>query len=125
MSTLSRGVPKYPKSSQREGIEERSSKISELDNDSMCGQPSIASSFCGGATTEDNEIRGLYLDLSRPGEGRLGPPLPRVLPDPKALIRDEPLFEEEMKGVREKNGLALNLMQGIFLHPQGSSVSIA
>ncbi|KAG6896756.1 hypothetical protein C0992_006331 [Termitomyces sp. T32_za158] len=108
MSALSRGVDL--KSSQKDSGEELSSKIAEQDLDSMCGQASIASSFGGCATTEDHEIRGLYLDSSCPGKGRLGPPLPRVLPDPKALIRDEPLFEEETKEVREKNALAPKLM---------------
>ncbi|KAG6885124.1 hypothetical protein C0993_005702 [Termitomyces sp. T159_Od127] len=111
MSTLSHDVHKDSDPSQRKGKEELSSKKLEPDLDSMCGQASSASFFGGDATTEDNEIRGLYLDLSCPGEGRLGPPLPRVLPDPKALIRDEPLFEEETQGIREKNDLAPNLMQ--------------
>ncbi|KAG6899403.1 hypothetical protein C0995_006044 [Termitomyces sp. Mi166 len=112
MSTLSRKDPKDSSSNKREeDREEPSSKIQESDVDSMRGQASAASSLGGGAMTEeDNEIRGLYLDLSRPRERRLGPPLPRELPDPKALIRDEPLFEEETKGGEEKNSLTLKLM---------------
>ncbi|KAG5353703.1 hypothetical protein C0989_003129 [Termitomyces sp. Mn162] len=116
-SILSRGNPKGSKLGKREGREGRKHSSADIletatDIDSICGQVSAAPSLGGGTMTEeDNEIQGLYLDLSRSGERRLGPPLPRDLPDPKALIRDEPLFEEETKGVKENNALTLKLMK--------------
>ncbi|KAG6918221.1 hypothetical protein DXG01_015814 [Tephrocybe rancida] len=96
--------------------------VVEGEADSMLGQASTAPSIAFGHNLEgtsekeeDDDIRGLYQDLSRPGEKRLGPPLPRDLVDPKALIRNERLFEEETKPKggekgKKNDGLRLQLM---------------
>ncbi|KAG6840139.1 hypothetical protein C0991_008603 [Blastosporella zonata] len=84
----------------------------------MLGQASAVTSLgqCAEVSEED-DIRGLYQDLSRPGDEWLGPQRPRELMDLKALIRDEMLYKEEVKsngkgkGKGEKmEGLRLQLM---------------
>ncbi|GLB33412.1 hypothetical protein LshimejAT787_0102960 [Lyophyllum shimeji] len=83
----------------------------EADMVSLCGQASassisaleIAADGTKEEDNEDDEIRRLYRGLPAADENRLAPLLPRIYPDPKALIRDERLLDDDSE-MEENNG---------------------
>ncbi|KAG6849252.1 hypothetical protein H0H93_010001 [Arthromyces matolae] len=109
MSRLAQAQPKVIKLNKESRTAPSLADAPE-DSNSLRVETSAVSTV-GGACCEqdDSEIRGLYVDLSHPGERRLGPPLPREPPDPKELIRTEPLYDEQ-PNVDKKNELSLHLM---------------